>query len=96
MPDWSYVGCTVLKFGYTEHAYSFPRARGDGPYLARPGNNGFWFPPRSRGWSFATVHATATSTVSPALAGMVPHPLVDVRAWDSFPRARGDGPSTAS
>ena len=70
----------------------FPRASGDGPYLANGGGWNISFPPRERGWSRPVGIRRREIQVSPARAGMVPLVSVSALASLGFPRASGDGP----
>ena len=74
----------------------FPRRRGDGPVmrdaLLRRGE----FPPQARGWTPLPPSSTATTSVSPAGAGMDPRTAPSRPASTRFPRRRGDGPLNCS
>ena len=85
---------------HTRHPHGlharFPRASGDGPRTAQGGKAPGEFPPRERGWSLKQGIPIARAVVSPARAGMVPRLVADCRRRMCFPRASGDGPSTAT
>ena len=77
-------------------APGLPRARGDGPQqhgivLRHEGAS-----PRSRGWTRASPGEGTMREGFPALAGMDPPPPRWRPSKAGLPRARGDGPGTAS
>ena len=72
----------------------FPRTRGDGPLRVWHREVDSTFPPHSRGWTLAPEADRLADTVSPALAGMDRMMTPPAYASRSFPRTRGDGPTT--
>ena len=52
----------------------FPRTRGDGPGWGSDVGQVLEFPPHSRGWTPVRIVRRSIGLVSPALAGMDPHP----------------------
>ncbi len=76
--------------------WSFPRASGDGPLSTALSALVTWFPPRERGWSPRAAQVASAARVSPARAGMVPPQCAPGSPATSFPRASGDGPTSAS
>ena len=70
----------------------FPRTRGDGPGIPWLPRWPAWFPPHSRGWTHTPRDGAPRRHVSPALAGMDPHPPGRRTPAPRFPRTRGDGP----
>ena len=73
--------------------YGFPRARGDGPTDQTDPRYRRRLPPRSRGWTCPVGDLGQRAVASPALAGMDPQSYRSRPSSNSFPRARGDGPS---
>ena len=72
----------------------FPRARGDVPFLPARTIPAFWFSPRTRGCSPYVWGGVHWGDVFPAHAGMFPNKHLARRPTPSFPRARGDVPSS--
>ncbi len=72
----------------------FPRRRGDGPSRSRSASSRRPFPPQARGWTAASRRGRPVVLVSPAGAGMDPTVTRTRSRPASFPRRRGDGPST--
>ena len=75
---------------------SFPRACGDGPYVAYKVNDVDAFSPRMRGWTRLTRKPSTGRSVFPAHAGMDRRRRTPHGASRRFPRACGDGPTSAS
>ncbi len=69
-----------------------PRARGDGPQVARGDRYRRLCSPRPRGWSIGRHVGAQPQLVLPAPAGMVPGHRGARPAGPRAPRARGDGP----
>ena len=72
----------------------FPRIRGDVPVSSRPIGGVVVFSPHTRGCSAKHGTLTKAATVFPAYAGMFPSPPLELFAPRSFPRIRGDVPSS--
>jgi len=75
------------------YSFCLPRASGDGPLWRCATGSTPQSPPRERGWSRRTGSPVASSYVSPARAGMVPHPRRLALPYSGLPRASGDGPT---
>jgi len=73
-----------------------PRARGDGPGPAFSLRLISGCSPRTRGWSLLCTPLYTDTELLPAHAGMVPPVSATWPAPCSAPRARGDGPGSAS
>ena len=87
------AGMDLNRRGLRCRCSGFPRARGDGPLSNVNPVSTTSLPPRSRGWTRCGTPYSTRMQASPALAGM--DPAGRRRRWrgQSFPRARGDGPS---
>ena len=70
----------------------FPRTRGDGPSYGQHCPCHLLVPPHPRGWSQNAASPSATTSGSPAPAGMVPFAAFFQKSSAGFPRTRGDGP----
>ena len=74
----------------------FPRMRGDVPLRTPFSNTLPWFSPHARGCSFFSLPLVVVGGVFPACAGMfLAPPAIDTREV-SFPRMRGDVPTSPS
>ena len=73
-----------------------PRARGDGPSIQDYHMDVRGCSPRTRGWSPAPRDGRQPAGLLPAHAGMVPASTNRAYMLIAAPRARGDGPTTAS
>ena len=80
----------------TTASTGFPRRRGDGPRVRLFAGCHSLFPPQARGWTPSARRRWRPSSVSPAGAGMDPRWRTGGFEPRSFPRRRGDGPSTRS
>ena len=72
----------------------FPRTRGDVPFTWPGQTTPAWLPPHARGCTPAYPAPRAPRTASPARAGMYLPGLPEAGRGRSFPRTRGDVPST--
>ena len=70
----------------------FPRRRGDAPRREPRNRLEEAFPPQARGCTCAVDNPEARCQVSPAGAGMHPHPPTTRPCASCFPRRRGDAP----
>src|SRR5690606_24023917 len=90
----AYAGIDRVSFDASEPTTRFPRIRGDRPHLLRRADKFGLFPPHTRGSTVCSGSRGAQGLVSPAYAG------IDLRArrshvsQESFPRIRGDRPSS--
>src|SRR5690606_1421194 len=73
-----------------------PRTRGDGPVSADYLLGRETSPPHARGWTSSAAIPRAWMRLSPARAGMDPHPWSRPAPALALPRTRGDGPVGAS
>ena len=69
-----------------------PRTRGDGPVEGLAADEYRAAPPHARGWTSSMHLEEATSSGSPARAGMDRGRRAALRAVHRLPRTRGDGP----
>ena len=76
------------------HLLRFPRSRGDVPHCTQPNGTHEPFSPLTRGCSPSSTLNQVTCYVFPAHAGMFPVVTVEEQNGTSFPRSRGDVPST--
>ena len=72
----------------------FPRVRGDVPLVLTTYLGEYEFSPRARGCSLMMQLVGSVMRVFPACAGMFPLEKAKSNEWTSFPRVRGDVPST--
>ena len=89
------AGMDPVRWSACPQLRRFPRARGDGPVVYGRFASQVLLPPRSRGWTRRRGQAGHRRVASPALAGMDPRLKKGLVPWNSFPRARGDGPLSA-
>ena len=73
---------------------SFPRVRGDVPVPHRVRVRAARFSPRARGCSATCSPSKARQVVFPACAGMFPQGCIKHDNTTSFPRVRGDVPTS--
>ena len=88
----AYAGMDPGHGLHTDRDLRLPRLRGDGPPTASAIRISQSSPPPTRGWTSYRLFKRIHTTVSPAYAGMDPHPPEDTAMDTSLPRLRGDGP----
>ena len=79
-----------------KHRRPAPRARGDGPRGGAGRRHGGVCSPRTRGWSSCHHCTRSSGALLPAHAGMVLREACTTATIGPAPRARGDGPYSAS